>query len=278
MARSKNWVLIGLCAFTAIARLACCGRGAARRTLGDALARGFASPPASARPWVYWFWLNGNITKAGNYSRSRSHAACWDRRCVNHGGGSGRACRTRLPSLAPQWRKLFTFAASEANRLGLEINMNNDAGWCGSGGPWITPELSMQKLVWTETAIHGGGDPVHLELAAPEAVQGFYKDVAVLAYPTPKPPGSPSPTYPGQSILRPAGVRTQRPPPTQIVSAEQTIPKGGVIDLTSKYVDGNLTWTPPPGNWTILRIGHTSTGVENHPAPAEAVWDWSPTS
>ena len=23
--------------------------------------------------------------------------------------------------------------------------MNNDAGWCGSGGPWITPELSMQK-------------------------------------------------------------------------------------------------------------------------------------
>ena len=30
--------------------------------------------------------------------------------------------------------------------------MNNDAGWCGSGGPWITPELSMQKVVWTETA------------------------------------------------------------------------------------------------------------------------------
>ena len=29
------------------------------------LAQNFQSPPDSARPWVYWFWLNGNITKEG---------------------------------------------------------------------------------------------------------------------------------------------------------------------------------------------------------------------
>ena len=29
------------------------------------LAEGFASPPHSARPWVYWFWINGNISKEG---------------------------------------------------------------------------------------------------------------------------------------------------------------------------------------------------------------------
>ena len=40
-------------------------------------------------------------------------------------------------------------------RLGLEVNMNNDAGWNGSGGPWITPEQSMQKVVWTEIAMEG---------------------------------------------------------------------------------------------------------------------------
>ncbi len=33
------------------------------------LARGFHSPPPSARPWVYWFWLNGNITRAGIAAR-----------------------------------------------------------------------------------------------------------------------------------------------------------------------------------------------------------------
>ncbi len=25
----------------------------------------FVNPPPSARPWVYWFWLNGNITREG---------------------------------------------------------------------------------------------------------------------------------------------------------------------------------------------------------------------
>ena len=31
---------------------------------GD-LAKEFASPPDAARPWVYWFWLNGNINREG---------------------------------------------------------------------------------------------------------------------------------------------------------------------------------------------------------------------
>jgi hypothetical protein len=55
----------------------------------------------------------------------------------------------------PLWRELFQHACKRGHRLGLEINMNNDAGWCGSGGPWITPELSMQRVVWTETVVQG---------------------------------------------------------------------------------------------------------------------------
>ena len=39
-------------------------RAAEPRT-ADVLARGFVHPPDSARPWVYWFWLNGNITREG---------------------------------------------------------------------------------------------------------------------------------------------------------------------------------------------------------------------
>ena len=82
----------------------------------------------------------------------------------------------------PLWRNLFQHACKEANRLGLEINMNNDAGWCGSGGPWITPELSMQRVVWSETVIAG---PKSFDgpLARPEAMRGFYQDIAVLAMP-----------------------------------------------------------------------------------------------
>ena len=53
---------------------------------------------------------------------------------------------------------------SEAGRHGMEINMNNDAGWSGGGGLWNTPEFSMQKLVWTNLAVQG---PRHCEEMLP---------------------------------------------------------------------------------------------------------------
>ena len=31
----------------------------------DALEQGFLNPPASAKPRVWWHWMNGNITKEG---------------------------------------------------------------------------------------------------------------------------------------------------------------------------------------------------------------------
>jgi hypothetical protein len=31
----------------------------------DGLGTGFLNPPPAARPWVYWFWINGNISKMG---------------------------------------------------------------------------------------------------------------------------------------------------------------------------------------------------------------------
>ncbi|MGB9606109.1 MAG: glycosyl hydrolase, partial [Bryobacteraceae bacterium] len=41
-----------------------------------------------------------------------------------------------------------------------------------------------------------------------------------------------------------------------------------VLDLTShKDSQGRLTWDAPPGEWTILRIGYTPIGTQNHPAP-----------
>jgi len=39
--------------------------GGFRPELGDALERGFQNPPDSAKPRVWWHWMNGNITKEG---------------------------------------------------------------------------------------------------------------------------------------------------------------------------------------------------------------------
>ncbi len=73
---------------------------------------------------------------------------------------------------SPAWWALLEHAAREANRLGLELGMHNCAGYSASGGPWITPERAMQKVVWSETKLTGparfsatlpppAADPVH---------------------------------------------------------------------------------------------------------------------
>ncbi len=48
------------------------------------------------------------------------------------------------------------------------------------------------------------------------------------------------------------------------------VKSASVVNLTSQMAkDGTLTWDPPPGRWTVLRIGHVNTGFKNSPAPPE---------
>ena len=122
---------------------------------------------------------------------------------------------------SPPWRELFKHVCAEADRLGLKVNMNNDAGWCGSGGTWITPELAMQKVTWTETAVEG---PRHFQgrLPQPRTEAGYYRDIAVLAFPTP--PGNAH--VPGFNVKSVAGSTANslvQPAAWPTVSPEQTI-------------------------------------------------------
>ena len=52
------------------------------------------------------------------------------------------------------------------------------------------------------------------------------------------------------------------PDHTPDYSGAEVIDPAKILDI-SKNLDaaGKLTWTPPPGNWTILRLGHTPTGA-----------------
>jgi hypothetical protein len=36
------------------------------------------------------------------------------------------------------------------------------------------------------------------------------------------------------------------------------------------HPDGTLDWTPPAGNWVVLRMGDSLLGITNHPASPEA--------
>jgi len=84
--------------------------------------------------------------------------------------------------LTPEWWEMVRFSMQEARRLNLKLAMHVSDGFALAGGPWITPELSMQKLVWTKTYTKAGINE-NISLEQPEANQGYYKDVAVFAYP-----------------------------------------------------------------------------------------------
>ena len=227
----------------------------------DELARKFVSPPDDARPWVYWFWLNGNITKEGITAdleaMKRTGIGGVLIMEVDQGAPVG-----PVGFMSPQWRDLFKHVVAESERLGLQVNMNDDAGWNGSGGPWIKPEESMQKVVWSETEVEG---PRRFEAALPQpqTVAGFYRDIAVLAFPTPGP-------YRIENIQAKAGYQVggASPPARADLPPAMVIDRGRIVDLTAKAEAGRLAWDVPPGKWTVLRFGHTSTGVENAPAPA----------
>ncbi|MCC6126844.1 MAG: hypothetical protein IT426_17915 [Pirellulales bacterium] len=143
----------------------------------------FRSPPAAARPWVYWFWMNGNITAEGITADLEAMHR------VGIGGALVMSVSAHIPPgkvdfMTPEWRKLFAFALGEAERLGLRIVMNNDDGFTGSGGPWNPVENSMQMLTASEIRLKGPQEFAG-QFPRPPARLDYYRDIALLAFPTP---------------------------------------------------------------------------------------------
>ncbi|MBN8826015.1 MULTISPECIES: glycosyl hydrolase [unclassified Spirosoma] len=142
----------------------------------------FVNPPMSARAQVWWHWMNGNVTADGI---TRDLEAMQQ---IGLGGFQNFDAGTGIPKgpvvyLSPEWLSLKQHAMKEADRLGLEFTMHNCPGWSSSGGPWITPELAMQEVTWSEAYL-AGGQPVTISLPRPPAKLNYYRDVAVLAYPS----------------------------------------------------------------------------------------------
>jgi len=184
---------------------------AAQDEKSDPLARGFRNPPDSAKPRVWWHWMNGNITKEGIKLDLE-----WMQR-VGIGGfqnfdaalNTPKLVDHRLVYMTPEWQDAFRYATELADRLGLEEAIAGSPGWSESGGPWVKPNQGMKKVVWSETRVEGGKPfsgvlphpptvsgpfqnvPLFDFLAlisgqTPEAAPVFYADSAVVAYRAPE--------------------------------------------------------------------------------------------
>ena len=118
----------------------------------DALEREFRDPAKGARPWVYWLWLNGNVSREGITADLEAMKRVGIAGALIMEIGSWRPGPVHF--MSAEFRAMIQHAISEAARLGLQIDLNNDDGW-NNGGPWITPELAMQRLTWSETHCAG---------------------------------------------------------------------------------------------------------------------------
>jgi hypothetical protein len=211
------------------------------QTNRDQLADTFISPPNNARPKVWWRWMGGQISRAG---------ITRDMEALKKAGFGGvvffqldfdpsinitSKVTPEIKIFSSEWWSMLQFAIQEANRCGLEFTFQNAMGFSTHGGPWITPEMSMQKLVWSETAAKENTTfSTTLPKPTVDAAWNYYKDIAVLAI--------------------------HKNVSTSIVNE--------VIDLSSKMdVDGAISWKVPAGTWKIIRMGHTTTGVKQHPVP-----------
>src|ERR1039458_5031141 len=124
---------------------------------GDALEQGFKSPPDAAKPRTWWHWTNGNITKEGITKDLEwmKRAGIGGMQLADVASGSGQTVEKKILFGSPEWLDAVRHAASEADRLGLEMTIFSSAGWSETGGPWVKPEQAMKKLVWSETAVEG---------------------------------------------------------------------------------------------------------------------------
>jgi hypothetical protein len=122
------------------------------------LEAGFVNPPNSARPRVWWHWMNGNITQDGIRKDIE-----WMSR-VGIGGLQNfdaqlmtpQVVDKRLAYMTPEWKEAFRYAATLADQHGLELAIAASPGWSETGGPWVKPQDAMKKLVWSETVVEGG--------------------------------------------------------------------------------------------------------------------------
>ena len=150
------------------------------------LLRDFQRPPEAAKPWVLWYWMQAAVSREGITAdlEAMKEAGMGGAYLMPIRGVTNPPLFTPVvEQLSPLWWQMVRHALKEADRLGLKIAMHACDGFATAGGPWITPELSMQRVVWSETSINGGGR-FDDTLPEPQNIyQNYFRDIAVYAFP-----------------------------------------------------------------------------------------------
>ena len=212
----------------------------------QSLAGQLAAPKDEYKPQAWWHWLGANYSKAGMTA---------DLEAMKRAGVNGvivfnapswldtsqNLYKHQTYRSEPYWDAL-RHALAEARRLKMNVGLHNSPGWSTTGGPWITPEMGMQRVAWSATEVDGGsagaknvGAQQALLLPNPAENQPnvnpeWFKDIAVFA-----------------------------------VSSDTS----EIIDISGFFKSGVLTWSVPAGKWSVYRLGYLPTMQLSHPTPED---------
>jgi len=168
---------------------------------GQELKKDFENPSQSARPRVWWHWMNGNISADGIVKDLHwlHDAGIVGFHNFDAGLDTPQIVDQRIVYMTPEWKKMFSLALDVADSLDMEVTIASSPGWSETGGPWVRDEDAMKKLVWRSIDMDGGARYIE-EIPLPkgfscrgtfqddsqvhwdsDAEKDFYRDIAVVA-------------------------------------------------------------------------------------------------
>ncbi len=209
------------------------------------LEQGFRRVPDADKPWVYWWWLNGNvdertITRDLEAMRRQGIGGLllFDARGYHDDQNHVVMPPSKMEFMSPQWRRMVSFSLSEASRLGLQVSINLSSCAGALKGPWEVGDDAPKRLIWTAGEVRGPQRLVY-ELKRPPRQR--FRDVALLAVRREGPGAAANFSEDWKEVAPPLG--------SQPAVAE-------VVDLSTQVdAQNRLTWDVPPGQWSLLRFG-----------------------
>ncbi len=141
----KNWMAIIGCA-VALTAAPCAA---------DKLVKGFETVPDAAKPWCYWWWLNGHVDKetitADLEAMKRlgfGGLLMFDSRGYWDDENHVKMAAPEIAFMSPEWQEYVVHAIREAARLGLKFTMNMSSSGGKLDGPWDVGADAPKRLVY----------------------------------------------------------------------------------------------------------------------------------
>ena len=139
-------------------------------------------------PWTFWYWMYGAVSEAGITADLQAMKDVGLGGCYLmpiRGNAEHPEYNVQADALSENFWHMVDYSMAQADSLGLGLGIHVCDGFALAGGPWITPEESMQKIVFCDTVVSGGKH--HLQMPQPQHYENYYEDIAVYAIPIDSP-------------------------------------------------------------------------------------------